>query len=96
MTKTTPDVKEAYGKMKKEEKVVDDEKCSDKPSPKKKSLAVKFNNVAFLEEHGDRFCFFKTHVIPGKTEFLFSFLYILAPLFLDTIVCVCGFFFTYM
>ena len=75
MTKTTPDVKEAYGKMKKEERVVDDEKSSDKPSPKKKSLPVKFKNVAFLEEHGDRFWFFNSHVIPGKTEFLFSFLY---------------------
>ena len=50
MTASTPDVKEAYGKMKKEEKASSDQKSSDgKPSPKKKSLAVKFNNVAFLE-----------------------------------------------
>ena len=72
MTKTTPDVKEAYGKIKKEEKVDDDEKNSDvQPSPKRKPLAVKFNNVAFLEEHGDQFWFFKTHVIPGKSSFVF-------------------------
>ncbi|KAM7440366.1 Protein cwh43 [Porites harrisoni] len=65
MTASTPDVKEAYGKMKKEEKASSDQKSSDgKSSPKKKALAVKFNNVAFLEEHGDRFWFFKTHVIP--------------------------------
>ena len=74
MTASTPDVKEAYGKMKKEEKVSSDQKSSDgKPSPKKKALAVKFNNVAFLEEHGDRFWFFKTHVIPGKTGIIVRF-----------------------
>ena len=65
-TKSTPDVKEAYGKIKKEEKVNDDEKHPGvQPSSKRKPLAVKFNNVAFLEEHGDRFWFFRTHVIPG-------------------------------
>jgi len=65
MSKSSPDVKEAYGKIKKEEKVNDDDKSSDvQPSPKRKPLPVKFNNVAFLEEHGDRFWFFKTHVIP--------------------------------
>ena len=79
MTKTTPDVKEAYGKIKKEEKVNDEQKgTSGKPSTKKKSVAVKFNNVAFLEEHGDRFWFFKTHVIPGKNVLIFClFLYLL-------------------
>ena len=72
MTKTTPDVKEAYGKIKKEEKVNDEKtSTSRKPSTRKKSLTVKFKNVAFLVEHGDRFWFFKTHVIPGKTIIIF-------------------------
>ena len=66
MTKTTPNVKEEYGKIKKEEKVIDDQKSSDVKPSKKTSVAVRFNNVAFLEEHGDQFWFFKTHVIPGK------------------------------
>lgn len=64
MTKTTPNVKEEYGKIKKEEKVIDDQKSSDVKPSKKTSVAVRFNNVAFLEEHGDQFWFFKTHVIP--------------------------------
>ena len=55
-----------YGKIKKEEKVINDQKASDVKPSKKTSVAVKFNNVAFLEEHGDQFWFFKTHVIPGK------------------------------
>lgn len=81
MSKSSPDVKEAYGKIKKEEKVNDDDKSSDvQPSPKRKPLPVKFNNVAFLEEHGDRFWFFKTHVIPGSAEFLFLFLCTLLPI----------------
>ncbi|XP_078371026.1 PGAP2-interacting protein-like [Oculina patagonica] len=57
-TKSTPDVKEAYGKIKKEENV------NVQSSTKQKPLVVKFNNVAFVEEHGERFWFFKTHVIP--------------------------------
>ena len=65
-TNSTPDVKEAYGKIKKEENVHEDEKPSDAQSdPKQKPLVMKFNNVAFLEEHGERFWFFRTHVIPG-------------------------------
>lgn len=64
VTKPTPDVKESYGKMKKEEKVTDDQKASDVKPSKKPPLALKFQNVAFLEEHGDQFWFFKTHVIP--------------------------------
>lgn len=71
MTKSSPDMKEAYGKMKKEENVIEDNKTSDvKPSSRQKPLSLKFINVAFLEEHGDRFWFFKTHVIPGKALFL--------------------------
>ena len=78
MTASTPDVKEVYGKMKKEEKASSDQKSSDgKSSPKKKAVAVKFNNVAFLEEHGDRFWFFKTHVIPGKTGIICALVIIL-------------------
>lgn len=67
-TKSTPDVKEAYGKSKKEDSVNDDDKRSNVQfaSTKQKPLVVKFNNVAFVEEHpGDRFWFFRTHVIPG-------------------------------
>ena len=65
-TKTAPDVKESYGKIKKQESV-NDEKCTDvQASTKQKPLVVKFNNVAFLEEHGERFWFFRTHVIPGN------------------------------
>ena len=81
MTKSSPDIKEAYGKMKKEEKITEDDKNSDvKPSLKQKPLPLKFVNVAFLEEHGDRFWFFKTHVIPGKALFL---LYSFFPLILS-------------
>lgn len=73
-TKSEPDVKEAYGKIKKEESVNDDEKCPDvKWTTKQKPLVVKFNNVAFLEEHGDRFWFFRTHVIPGNNVVRSSF-----------------------
>ena len=61
-----PDVKESYGKIKKQESI-NDEKCTDvQASTKQKPLVVKFNNVAFLEEHGERFWFFRTHVIPGN------------------------------
>ncbi len=54
-------MKEAYGKIKKEENV------NVQSSTKQKPLVVKFNNVAFVEEHGERFWFFKTHVIPGNS-----------------------------
>ena len=71
-TKSVPDAKEAYGKIKKEESVNNDEKPPDvQSSTKQKPLVVKLNNVAFLEEHGDRFCFFRTHVIPGNRKFFF-------------------------
>ena len=40
-------------------------------------MAFLFNNVAFLEEHGDRFWFFKTHVIPGKTGIICALVIIL-------------------
>ena len=69
-TKSTPDVKEAYGKIKKEENAKDGEKSSHG------RLVTKFNNVAFLEEHGDRFWFFKTHVIPGNDYHSFEVLLI--------------------
>lgn len=65
-TKTAPDVKEAYGKIKKQESVNDEKHPDIQSSTKKKPLVVKFNNVAFLEEHGERFWFFGTHVIPGN------------------------------
>ena len=75
MTKPTPDVKESYGKMKKEEKVTDDQKASDVKPSKKPPLALKFQNVAFLEEHGDQFWFFKTHVIPGSCSVLLQMIF---------------------
>ena len=59
-------MKEAYGKIKKEESVNDEKRADVQSSTKQKPFVVKFNNVAFLEEHGDRFWFFKTHVIPGN------------------------------
>ena len=91
MTASTPDVKEAYGKMKKEEKASSDQKSSDgKSSPKKKAVAVKFNNVAFLEEHGARFWFFKTHVIPGKTGIICALVIILVQCLLRIFCQVCN------
>lgn len=75
-TKSTPDVKEAYGKIKKEENVTDDGKRPNvQSSAKQKPLVVKFNNVAFVEEHGERFWFFKTHVIPGNSIHLQNCIY---------------------
>ena len=72
-TKSTPDVKEAYGKMKKEENEKDDKNSSHgQLAPEQKSPVTKFNNVAFLEEHGDKFWFFKTHVIPGNDYHYFG------------------------
>lgn len=65
-TKSAPDVKEAYGKIKKEESVDEEKRPDVQSSTKQKPLVVKFNSVAFLEEHGDRFWFFRTHVIPGN------------------------------
>ena len=65
-TKTAPDGKESYGKIKKQESVNDEKHTDVQASTKQKPLVVKFNNVAFLEEHGERFWFFRTHVIPGN------------------------------
>ena len=69
-TKTAPDGKEFYGKIKKQESV-NDEKITDiQSSTKQKPFVVKFNNVAFLKKHGERFWFFRTRVIPGNTIML--------------------------
>ena len=92
-TKPTPDVKEAYGKIKKEENV-NDGKCSNaQSSSKQKLLVVKFNNVAFVEEHGERFWFFRTHVIPGNVNMLpatpLAFCRLAVDLHVAAVTCCC-------
>lgn len=63
LTRSSPDVKEAYGKMKKEEKVVKEGKPM---SPTRSTmLPLEFNCIAFPKVDGDRLLFFRTHVKPG-------------------------------
>ena len=65
-TKTAPDGKEFYGKIKKQESVNNVKHPDIQASTKLKPSVVKFNNVAFIKEHGERCWFFRTHVIPGN------------------------------
>ena len=64
-TKTAPDGKESYGQIKKQESANDEKHPDIQSSKKQKPFVVKFNNVAFIKEHGERFWFFRTRVIPG-------------------------------
>ncbi len=49
---------------------------------------VKFNNVAFVEEHGERFWFFKTHVIPGNSNAIIKLLFLFFRVSLNFLVLV--------
>ena len=60
MTKSSADMKEVYGKMKKDETALKEEK-----PPRSKMLPLGFNSVAFPKVDQDRLFFFKTHVKPG-------------------------------
>ena len=71
-TKTAPDGKESYGKIKKQESVNGKKHPDIQSSTKQKPFVVKFSNVAFLRKRGERLWFFKTHVIPGINENKFT------------------------
>ena len=62
----TPDEKELYGKIKKEEKAIHSKQQTDVSSRKQITSVLEFKNVAFSKENGDQLWFFRTHVAPGK------------------------------